>query len=115
MDIYVLSSVNEGISNSLLEAMATGLPVIATTVGGNPEVVADGDSGLLFPARSPHTLAWRIAELRQDPELRLKLARHALERVRREFSLDSMVRKYEELYRSLRPATVTRVPASVGA
>ena len=49
MDVYVLSSVAEGISNSLLEAMATGLPVIATAVGGNPEVVVDGDSGLLFP------------------------------------------------------------------
>src|SRR6185503_14688697 len=49
LDVYVLPSVAEGISNSLLEAMATGLPVIATATGGNPEVVIDGESGLLFP------------------------------------------------------------------
>src|SRR5262249_14228373 len=57
MDVYVLPSVAEGISNSLLEAMASGVPVIATATGGNPEVVVDGESGLLFPVGDAHRLA----------------------------------------------------------
>ena len=100
-DVYVLSSLNEGISNSLLEAMASGLPVIATAVGGNPEVVIDGGSGLLFPAGDsiarelPYTVA-------TDPQLRARGSRQqARRRVREEFSIDSMVRKYEEVYEGL--------------
>ena len=109
MDVFVLPSVAEGICNSLLEAMATGLPVIATAVGGNPEVVVDGESGLLFPAGDVAALADRLTRLRAQPEVRSELGLRAIERVRSEFSLDSMVRAYEQLYLGLRP--VAGVPA----
>jgi len=101
LDVYVLPSVAEGISNSLLEAMATGLPVIATETGGNPEVVVDGDSGLLFPVGGVGMLAEHLIALQSDPERRRVLAERALKRVRGEFSLDSMVKKYGQLYEGL--------------
>lgn len=103
MDVYVLSSVIEGISNSLLEAMAAGLPVIATATGGNPEVVVDGDSGLLFPVGDFRKLAEQLLALRARKDLRAQLGQKALRRVRKDFSLDAMVGKYEQVYRSLVP------------
>jgi sugar transferase (PEP-CTERM/EpsH1 system associated) len=109
MDVFVLPSVAEGICNSLLEAMATGLPVVATAVGGNPEVVVDGESGLLFPAGDVPALANQLSRLRAQPRLRTQLGHRAIDRVRTEFSLDSMVRAYEQLYMGLRPAAA--VPA----
>ena len=109
MDIYVLSSLAEGISNSLLEAMATGLPVIVTDVGGNPEVVVDGESGLLFPVGDERKLADHLLLLDERRDLREELARQALKRVRKSFSLDFMVRQYEELYQSL--GRLTAAPA----
>lgn len=101
LDVYVLSSITEGISNSLLEAMATGLPVIATATGGNPEVVEDGQSGVLFPVGDARSLASRLAALYASPEERKSLGSQALDRIRREFSLEAMVRNYENLYLSL--------------
>jgi sugar transferase (PEP-CTERM/EpsH1 system associated) len=101
MDAYVLPSIAEGISNSLLEAMASGIPVVATTTGGNPEVVIDGESGLLFPVGNAGKLSAHLLRLRADQKLRSDLAERALRRVRDEFSLDSMVGKYAQLYESL--------------
>jgi sugar transferase (PEP-CTERM/EpsH1 system associated) len=98
MDVYVLCSLTEGISNSLLEAMATGLPVLATRTGGNPEVVVDGKSGLLFPVGDADALAKCLLALMDGSELRAQLGALALRRVRTEFSMDSMVRRYEEIY-----------------
>ncbi|HTP36074.1 MAG TPA: glycosyltransferase [Candidatus Acidoferrales bacterium] len=107
MDVYVLSSLTEGISNSLLEAMATGLPVLATETGGNPEVVTGGESGLLFPVGDEARLTEHLVALGTRPEWRLEMGRRALRRVREEFSIDAMVRKYEEIYESLAmPAAV---------
>jgi sugar transferase (PEP-CTERM/EpsH1 system associated) len=114
MDVYVLPSVNEGICNSLLEAMATGLPVIATATGGNPEVVADGDSGLLFPVGNFRQLADQLLVLQAGRDLCTKLGQHALRRVREDFSIDSMVRKYEQLYESLAPVAIAPPRAAAG-
>jgi sugar transferase (PEP-CTERM/EpsH1 system associated) len=103
MDVYVLSSVIEGISNSLLEALATGLAVIATATGGNPEVVVDGECGLLFPVGDFRKLAEHLLLLRVRPDLRRELGQKGLRRVREEFSIESMVRQYEGVYESLMP------------
>jgi sugar transferase (PEP-CTERM/EpsH1 system associated) len=113
MDVYVLSSTAEGICNSLLEAMSTGLPVVATATGGNPEVVVNGESGLLFPVADFGGLAKELHRLRVQTELRRDLGRQAIRRVRDEFSIDSMVRKYDEVYETLarRTATVVGVVA----
>lgn len=102
LDLYVLPSVFEGIANSLLEAMATGLPVVASAAGGNPEVVGDGESGVLFPAGDANKLAVLVSELAGNPERRAALASGALGRARERFSIDSMVRRYDELYESTR-------------
>lgn len=101
MDVYVLCSAAEGISNSLLEAMATGLPVVVTNTGGNPEVVIEGKSGLLFPVGDFRKLADQLLQLQAKKDLRAQLGEQALRRVCEEFSIDSMVRKYEQVYVSL--------------
>lgn len=109
MDVYVLPSIAEGISNSLLEAMATGLPVVVTITGGNPEVVVDGESGLLFPVGSGEQLAGHLLRLEGRRELRLQLGQRAVQRIHERFSIDSMAQKYEQLYESLAPSL--NVPA----
>jgi len=101
IDAYVLSSLCEGISNSLLEAMATALPVIVTATGGNPEVVVDGDSGLLFPVGDAERLAEQLLLLYDDRNRREQMGKQALRRVEERFSLDSMVAGYEEMYQRL--------------
>jgi sugar transferase (PEP-CTERM/EpsH1 system associated) len=113
MDVYLLSSVIEGISNSLLEAMASGLPVIATAVGGNPEVVVDGDSGLLFPSGDFERLAGQLLLLQKRTDFRLGLAQQARRRVRQEFSMDAMVGKYQEVYESLTALVPKRTAVAV--
>jgi glycosyltransferase involved in cell wall biosynthesis len=101
MDVYVLPSIAEGIANSLLEAMATGLPVIATAVGGNPEVIVDGESGLLFPSGEFNMLAEHLGLLKEHPEWQMRLAEEAVCRIRQQFSIDSMIQKYSHLYESV--------------
>ena len=101
MDVYVLPSISEGISNSLLEAMATGLSAVATAAGGNPEVVLDRDSGLLFPVGDVGVLADKLRELYAGKDLRVQLGQRALRRVKEKFSIDSMVRNYAQMYESL--------------
>jgi sugar transferase (PEP-CTERM/EpsH1 system associated) len=113
MDVYVLPSIAEGISNSLLEAMASGLPVVATVTGGNPEVVVDGESGLLFPVGDSGSLADRLLLLEGSRDMRLQLAQQAVRRIREAFSIDSMIQEYGRLYESL--AAVAVSPVRVGA
>jgi sugar transferase (PEP-CTERM/EpsH1 system associated) len=98
MDAYVLPSLTEGISNSLLEAMASGLPPVATYTGGNPEVIVDGESGLLFPVGDSAALADRLLALTARSDLRSQLGARALARARERFSLDAMTRRYDDLY-----------------
>jgi glycosyltransferase involved in cell wall biosynthesis len=103
--LFVLSSVSEGMSLTLLEAMATGLAVVATNVGGNPEVVVDGETGLLVPPRDPAALAAALLRLRREPGERARLGRAGRERVERHFDVRRMVASYEDLY--LTPSVVS--------
>lgn len=97
-DLFILSSISEGISITLLEAMAAGLPVVATDVGGNPEIVVDGETGLLAPARSPEKLAAAILELIHDPERASRMGQAGRRRVEEEFDVRRVARKYEDIY-----------------
>jgi glycosyltransferase involved in cell wall biosynthesis len=101
MDVAVLCSLHEGSSLTLLEAMAAGRAVVATAVGGNPELVLDGVTGLLVPARSPEALADAIVTLLRDPALRASMGQAGKNRVKEHFSIETMVQSYESLYRSL--------------
>jgi glycosyltransferase involved in cell wall biosynthesis len=100
-DLYVQPSLHEGMPNTILEAMASGLPVIATAVGGTPEAVDDGITGLFVPPRTPDALAEAITALLRDPTLRRKMGRAGQERVKGHFSLEQMVRQTQALYERL--------------
>lgn len=93
----VLASHEEGLPNALLEAMAYGLPVIATAVGGVPELVLDGETGLIVPARDPHALALGIRRLVEDADLRIRFGRAGRQRAR-DFGWDRVVQVHERLY-----------------
>lgn len=98
LDVFVLPSLAEGISNTILEAMASGLPVVATRVGGNPELVDDGRSGTLVPAGDPEALAEAIRAYVEDPELRRGHGRAGRLKVEQEFSMERMVQRYLAVY-----------------
>ncbi len=98
MDVFVLPSLSEGMSNTLLEAMATGLPVIATRVGGNPEVIDESVCGYLFQPRDAGRLSTRLGMLAQDHQLRAQFGKAARQRALERFSLEGMLRRYYELY-----------------
>lgn len=98
MDIFALPSLSEGMSNTILEAMSSRLPVIATAVGGNPELVVDGVTGMLVPTDDADAMARALAVLVQDAAKRKAMGDKGRERVLREFSLDAMVRNYQALY-----------------
>lgn len=97
-DMFVLPSESEGLPNALLEAMAAGLPVIATSVGGVPEVIEDEENGLLIPPCDPKALSVAICRLLQDDELRGRLARSGQKSVIERFSFPRMVEALDELY-----------------
>ncbi|KQW43799.1 hypothetical protein ASD88_14000 [Pelomonas sp. Root662] len=101
-DIFALPSQAEGISNTLLEAMACGCAPVATDVGGNPELVKNGVNGLLVPSGDPGELARALSRVVADVELRNTLAQRSLARARAEFSLDGMVKAYGSLYEEAR-------------
>ena len=101
MDVFVLPSRAEGISNTLLEAMASGLPVVATRVGGNDELIEEGRTGALVPAADAAALAVAIRRYANDPALRRDHGRMGRARVERQFSMESMVAAYTAVYESL--------------
>ncbi len=98
IDISVLPSLSEGLSNSLLEAMAAGVPVIATRVGGTPEAVEDGSTGLLVPPADVESLSRGIAFLLDNPQSAKRMGEEGRRRVLARFSVEKMVRDTEALY-----------------
>jgi glycosyltransferase involved in cell wall biosynthesis len=101
LDVAVLCSRSEGMSNALLEYMAAGRPIVATAVGANGELVRDGVSGLLVPPGEPALLARAIRRLVTDPDLAKRLGTAAREKAARQHSLESRARRFEEFYRGL--------------
>lgn len=101
LDVYVLPSIAEGISNTILEAMATGLPVVATRTGGNPELVEDGVTGALVPIRNPAALAAALHAYVTNPRLRRLHGQAGRRRATDEFALERMASRYGDLYLSL--------------
>jgi glycogen(starch) synthase len=98
-DVFLLPSVSESFSMALLEGMASGLPVIATRVGGTPELVVEEENGLLIPPNDPQRLAAALDRLAETPQLRLRLGRNNRRKIEAAYSWPVIVRKYvDELY-----------------
>jgi len=100
-DIFVHSSLSEGISNAALEAMSCGLPVVSTDVGGMAEAIRDGVEGLLVPARNPEAMARAITRLGEDRQLRGQMGTAGRDRVVMQFSLDRHIAAWRELLGSV--------------
>jgi len=98
LDLFVLPSLREGISNTILEAMASGLPVVATCVGGNPELVVEGETGMLVPPSDPAAMANAIRTYLNHPELLKAHGQAGRKKVEQEFSMEKMVNGYMEVY-----------------
>jgi glycosyltransferase involved in cell wall biosynthesis len=101
LDILALPSLQEGMPNVALEAMAASIPVVGTAVGGTPEVVIDGETGLLVPARDVTALANALATLMGDPARAKMMGKAGRERVEKRFSLKTTVQQTEALYDAL--------------
>ena len=95
---FALPSLAEGISNTILEAMASGLPVIATSVGGNADLVVQAQTGALVPAADPQAMALKLVELASNPELARNMGLAGRERVQALFSMQAMVANYCTVY-----------------
>ena len=100
-DVFCLSSLSEGTSVTILEAMATGLPVAATDVGGNPEIVRNGETGFLTPRGDAPALGRAILDLLRDPKRARRFGDAGRTLARERFTIDRMTQKYRELYREL--------------
>ena len=101
VDVAVMPSLNEALSNALLESMASGAPVVATRVGGTPEALVDGENGLLVPPGDSAALATAITRLLDTPEFAVHLGRAARQSIADRFSIERMTATTEDLYRRL--------------
>jgi glycosyltransferase involved in cell wall biosynthesis len=112
---FALPSLAEGISNTILEAMASGLPVLATVVGGNADLVEQGATGLLVPPADVEAMARALVHLADDPAQAVAMGRAGRAAVEARFSLQAMVSAYQSLYDgALAAAAGVRVPAPGG-
>ncbi len=98
IDIFLLSSLNEGTSITLLEAMSAGKPCVVTNVGGNPEIIEDGFNGLVTASDNPEDFAHAIQSLVQDETLFLRMKNNAISRFQSNFTVDAMKAHYERIY-----------------
>jgi len=98
VDLVALPSWTEGLPGVVLEAMAQRRAVVATPVGGTPELVVDGETGLLVPPRDPHALADAVGRLLADPDLRRRMGEAGYRRVAQQFTAEAMTRRILELY-----------------
>src|SRR5207253_9410467 len=101
MNVFALSSLSEGLPGAVLEAMSASLPVVATKVGATPELVSEGETGFLVEPRADETMAERLARLMVDRELARKFGAAGRRKVESNYSLETMLGQYEELYLSL--------------
>lgn len=101
LDCFVLPSLAEGISNTILEAMASGLPVIATRVGGNPDLVDAGNTGEIVPPDNPEAMAREIVRLAKDATFAAQMGRSGRRMVEQKFSMNAMVAAYQGIYDNL--------------
>jgi glycosyltransferase involved in cell wall biosynthesis len=101
LDLFVLSSLSEGTSMALLEAMAAGVPAAVTEVGGNPEVVLRGETGWTVPSNSIEALTLAIIDAAQNPARRVRLAEAARRRFKQQFSWERMIEAYRQCYGEL--------------
>ncbi|MBN1346345.1 MAG: glycosyltransferase [Phycisphaerae bacterium] len=101
MDVFALTSRREGMNNAVLEAMASAIPIVATAVGGNPEVIQDGLQGLLIPPGDRDALVAALARLAHDQPRRRWLGAQARLHVVRSFSFERTLRRYADLYRRM--------------
>ena len=98
-DIYVCSSVKEGLPYSILEAMAAGLPIVSTDVGGVPEMIADGENGLLVKPKKPRHLAGAMGKVIKDGRLREQIKSAARKKMKEKFDIKNMLQKTKAVYR----------------
>jgi len=98
-DTFVLPSLREGCSNVLQEAMATGLPIVASNMGGNPELITHQETGLLFNVHDLSEFVNQLLRLINNPKLRAQYGKNARERAVRDFSLQTMIEAYSEFYK----------------
>jgi glycosyltransferase involved in cell wall biosynthesis len=96
-DIFVRPSLSEGLGNSFLEAMAAGLPVIATPVGGIPDFLKDGETGLFCEVDNPQSIAQKVEKLLKDRESRDYIVRHASEMIREKYQWSMIAKKMQEV------------------
>ncbi|MFQ5422286.1 MAG: glycosyltransferase, partial [Anaerolineae bacterium] len=108
LDLFVLPSLWEGLSIVLLEAMAAGRPIVATAVGGTPELLQDGETGLLVPPADPVALGTAVNRLLADRAKAQQLGAAGRARMLRHFTVDQMVRQIEQLYEEVLGERVTR-------